>query len=426
MNHYYYECFSCKSKFSKQQIENDLHYLCPKCGKAEKNKPLVGVLKIIYNYNSVSEEIKKSDFLNLTPGEFWLYPQLWPLEYSLNNHSVSIKGITEQQLNSIKTISSPLIKTNYHGNDLLVFDDTRNPTLSFKDRASGLVALKAIQLRVKEISAASTGNAGSSLAGICARLGIKSHIFVPEKIPLGKRIQIQSFGANLYLVKGDYDQAFDLCLEISQAKGWYNRNTAYNPLTIEGKKSAAYDMFISLNGSLPDFIFVPVGDGVIISGIYKGLWELKQLGWINEFPKLIAVQASGSNALVRYIKQKKFVYKTTHTIADSIHAGAPRNLFMAADAVTKTNGFAVSVTDFEIIDAQKKSAGEFGLLIEPAAAASFAGYLKLLKTEIVSPKSRSLLMFTGNGLKDQQSLATWNDEPKSYSQDEWKRILKVK
>jgi len=106
MNHYYYECFSCKSKFSKQQIENDLHYLCPKCGKAEKNKPLVGVLKIIYNYNSVSEEIKKSDFLNLTPGEFWLYPQLWPLEYSLNNHSVSIKGITEQQLNSIKTISS--------------------------------------------------------------------------------------------------------------------------------------------------------------------------------------------------------------------------------------------------------------------------------------------------------------------------------
>jgi len=378
MNHYYYECFSCKSKFSKQQIENDLHYLCPKCGKAEKNKPLVGVLKIIYNYNSVSEEIKKSDFLNLTPGEFWLYPQLWPLEYSLNNHSVSIKGITEQQLNSIKTISSPLIKTKYHGNDLLVFDDTRNPTLSFKDRASGLVALKAIQLRVKEISAASTGNAGSSLAGICARLGIKSHIFVPEKIPLGKRIQIQSFGANLYLVKGDYDQAFDLCLEISQAKGWYNRNTAYNPLTIEGKKSAAYDMFISLNGSLPDFIFVPVGDGVIISGIYKGLWELKQLGWINEFPKLIAVQASGSNALVRYIKQKKFVYKTTHTIADSIHAGAPRNLFMAADAVTKTNGFAVSVTDFEIIDAQKKSAGEFGLLIEPAAAASFAGYLKKL------------------------------------------------
>jgi len=215
-------------------------------------------------------------------------------------------------------------------------------------------------------------------------------------------------------------------LEISEAKGWYNRNTAYNPLTIEGKKSAAYDIFISLKGNLPDNIFVSVGDGVIISGIYKGLWELKQLGWITKLPRLIAVQASGSNALIRYIKQKKFIYKPSRTIADSIHAGAPRNLYMAADAVTKTNGLAVSVTDSEIIASQKKSAREFGLLIEPAAATSFAGYLKLIKLKTISPKSKSLLMFTGNGLKDQQTLTTWNDEPKSYSPGEWKQILKVK
>jgi len=426
MNQYYYECFTCKSKFSKQQIENNLLYLCPKCGKAEKNKPLIGVLKLRYNYNSISEEIKKNDFLNSTTGKFWFYPQLWPLDYTLKTDSISIKGITESQLDSIKIVSSPLVKVNHDKNELLIFDDTRNPTLSYKDRASGLVGLKAIQLGIKEISTASTGNAGSSLAGICARLGIKSHIFVPEKIPLGKRIQIQSFGANIYLVKGDYDQAFDLCLEISKAKGWYNRNTAYNPLTIEGKKSAAYDMFISLKGNLPDYIFIPVGDGVIISGIYKGIWELKQLGWIKEIPKLIAVQAEGSNALVRYTEKKKFVFKSAHTIADSIHAGAPRNLYMAADAVTQSNGLAISITDSEIIAAQKKSAREFGLLIEPAAAASFAGYLKLAKSKTISPKSKSLLMFTGNGLKDQQTLTTWNYQPKSYSQDEWKRILKIK
>ena len=185
-------------------------------------------------------------------------------------------------------------------------------------------------------------------------------------------------------------------------------------------------MFISLKGKMPDYIFVSVGDGVIISGIYKGLWELKQLGWINKIPKLIAVQASGSDALVRYMKTKKFIYKPAHTIADSIHAGAPRNLFMAADAVTNTNGLAVSVTDSEIIDAQRKSAKEFGILIEPAAAASFAGYLKLVRTKSISPKAKSLLMFTGNGLKDQQSLTTWNEEPKSLSPNEWKQILKVK
>lgn len=425
MNQYYYECFSCKSQFTKQQIEDNLLYLCPKCGKAEKNKPLVGVLRIIYDYNSIRKVIKKNDFLNLTPGEFWHYPQLLPLDYSIKKNSIVIKGITESQFDNIKTVSSPLLKIQHDKNELLIFDDTRNPTLSYKDRASALVALKALQLEINEISAASTGNAGSSLAGICARLGIKSHIFVPEKIPLGKRIQIQSFGASIYLVKGDYDQAFDLCLEISKAKGWYNRNTAFNPLTIEGKKSSAYDMFISLKGKLPDYIFVSVGDGVIISGIYKGLWELKQLGWIKELPKLIAVQASGSNALIRFIKQKKFVYKPAHTIADSIHAGAPRNLYMAADAVTKSNGLAVSVTDSEIIEAQRKSAKEFGMLIEPAAAASFAGYLKLVRAKTISPKAKSILMFTGNGLKDQQTLTTWNEEPKSFSPNEWKQILKV-
>jgi threonine synthase len=205
MNHYYYECFTCKSKFTKQLIEDDLHYLCPKCGKAEKNKPLVGILKIIYDYDSIHKKIKRKDFLHLTPGKFWRYPQLWPLDYSLKGGSVSIRGINDAQLNNIATIASPLIKTNYKNHELLLFDDTRNPTLSYKDRASGLVALKALQLGIKEICTASTGNAGSSLAGICARLGIKSHIFVPEKIPLGKRIQIQSFGANIYLVKGDYD-----------------------------------------------------------------------------------------------------------------------------------------------------------------------------------------------------------------------------
>ena len=426
MNQYYYECFSCKSQFTKKQIENELLYLCPNCGTAEKSKPLVGVLKIIYDYKSIIKEIDNKNFLKLAPGKLWLYPQLWPLEYSSKGGSVSITGISESQLNNIKTVSSPLYKIKYDKNELLIFDDTRNPTLSYKDRASGLVALKALQLGIKEISAASTGNAGSSLAGICARLGIKSHIFVPEKIPLGKRIQIQAFGANIYLVKGDYDQAFDLCLEISKAKGWYNRNTAFNPLTIEGKKSAAYDMFISLKGKLPDYIFVSVGDGVIISGIYKGLWELKQLGWIKELPKLIAVQASGSDALVRYMKTKKFIYKPAQTIADSIHAGAPRNLYMAADAVTKTNGLAVSVTDSEILDSQRKSAKKLGLLVEPAAAASFAGYLKLIRTKSISPKAKSLLMFTGNGLKDQQSITTWNEEPKSFPPNEWKQILKVK
>ncbi|NIM11685.1 MAG: pyridoxal-phosphate dependent enzyme [Candidatus Aminicenantes bacterium] len=293
---------------------------------------------------------------------------------------------------------------------ILVFDDTRNPTLSYKDRASIIVALKAVQMGINEIAAASTGNAGSSLAGICARLGLNAHLFVPKTIPTAKRLQIQSFGAQIYTVQGDYDRAFDLSLEISKNKGWYNRNTAYNPLTVEGKKSAAYDIFIASRGNVPDIIFVPVGDGVILSGMFKGFWELHQLGWIEKLPRLIAVQAEGSNALVRYLDTGRFEYRTAATIADSICAGAPRNLYMAVYAVKESGGEAISVPDDEILQAQKLLALQTGILVEPAAAASMAGFQKVKSKETIS-NSRVLLMLTGNGLKDTKALEKWNPVP---------------
>ena len=248
--------------------------------------------------------------------------------------------------------------------NLWVMDETRNPTLSYKDRASSLVVLKAIEMGINEIATASTGNAGSSLAGICKRLGLKARIYVPKNIPDAKRKQIEDYGAKLEIVDGDYDKAFDVCLEDSKKNNWYNRNTAYNPLTIEGKKSAAYDIFISTKGNIPDVIFIPVGDGVIISGIYKGFKELLTLDWIDKLPKLIAVQSTGSDALVRYLETGKFEFKPANTIADSISAGAPRNLYMAADAVKESNGFAIAVTDEEILSAQKEFKKETGIFCE--------------------------------------------------------------
>jgi len=415
MTSYFYKCFNCGKELPSKQVEENFFYLCPTCGKAEKNQPLTGVLKVEYDYAELKKKLSREKLLMLPAGQFWLYPELWPINF--------VKGILDiNHLDRIRLVSNPYFELNFSGKSFSVFDDTRNPTLSFKDRASSLVAVKAIELEIKEIAAASTGNAGSSLAGICSRLGIKSHIFVPENIPSAKRIQIQAFGANIYLVKGDYDEAFDLCLEISSVKKWYNRNTAYNPLTIEGKKSAAYDIFISTKGNIPDIIFVPVGDGVIISGIYKGFWELLQLGWIDKLPRLIGVQSQGSNALVRYLSSKKFEYKPAHTIADSISAGAPRNLFMAADPVIQTNGEAIEVTDEEIINAQKIVAQNFGFLIEPSSAASFAGYSKYLEMNKLNTQ-KVLLMFTANGLKDLNSLGKWNESPSIKSAEEWKSIL---
>lgn len=410
MNSYFYKCFDCGNKFSSKQIEENFIYLCPSCGKAERNKPLKGVLTVEYDYKLLRKKLSRKIFLNLSPGKFWQYKLLLPLNKYPSNKILSLLELN----------TSPVLSYKVNGKELLFFDDTRNPTLSYKDRASSLVALKALELGLSEISAASTGNAGSSLAGICARLGIKSHVFVPLSIPDAKRIQIQSFGANIYLIDGSYDDAFDLCLEISAAKNIYNRNTAYNPFTIEGKKSAAFDLFIQLKGKLPDFIFVPVGDGVIISGLFKGFYDLMKLGWIKKYPRLIGVQSNGSDALVRYIKTGKFEFRKALTIADSICAAAPRNLYMAASAIHLTDGRALSVSDKEIILAQSYLSQSTGLFVEPASAASYAGYKKFISQYDDLPDKNVLLMMTGNGLKDINAVINNTLKPKILSADQIK------
>jgi threonine synthase len=395
LKNYKYKCFKCGNIYSPEQIEKGMLFLCPECGKAEKNKPLEGVLTVEYDYDSLKKKLSRDKFLKLSPGKFWLYPELWPL---------NLDNFTDDQLNKLALPADQLFKYKIEGRELWIQDETRNPTLSYKDRASGLVALKAIELNIKEISAASTGNAGSSLAGICARLGLQSIIYVPKNIPDEKRIQIEAYGAKLKIIDGDYDKAFDVCLEDSKKNNLYNRNTAYNPLTIEGKKSAAYDIFISSKGNIPDVIFVPVGDGVILSGIYKGFRELLALGWIDSHPKLIAVQSTGNDALVRYLNTGSFEYKPPNTIADSISAGAPRNLYMAADAVKESNGFAIALSDDEILSAQKEFIKQTGILCEPSCASVYAAYKNLLAENELKNDDNALLLITGNGLKDVATL----------------------
>ncbi len=413
---YFYKCFDCGKEFSSKQIEENFIYLCPVCGKAERNKPLKGVLTIEYDYKLLKKKLSKEKFLKLTPGKLWQYKSLLPLK----------KYPSNKILARLELCNSPILNYKIDGKELLLFDDTRNPTLSYKDRASSLIALKALELGISEISAASTGNAGSSLAGICARLGIKSHIFVPSTIPDAKRIQIQSFGAFIYLVDGSYDDAFDLCLEISSAKNIYNRNTAYNPLTIEGKKSAAFDMFIQLKGNLPDYIFVPVGDGVIISGLFKGFYDLKKLGWIKKYPRLIGVQAKGSDAIVRYLEKGEFVFRSASTVADSICAAAPRNLYMAAAAIRLTNGEALRVSDNDILEAQKIISSELGILVEPSCAVTYAAHKEYVQNNQISVKSNVMLMMTGNGLKDTSAMLKLNLKPKIYSSEQLRKLFRVK
>ena len=425
MKHYHYKCNDCSKTFSAETIElhpDGFQYLCPACGKSEKNTPLQGVLRYEYDLDHVKRYLHKDHFLSMMPGKFGNFASYLPLQVSHDDLPI-IEGISEELLERVSLGGIGIQQFRWKDRTVYIQDETRNPTLSFKDRATIITAVKALQLGITEISAASTGNAGSSLAGICARLGMKAQIFVPERIPDAKRIQIQSFGANIYLVQGSYDDAFDASMEIAAKKRWFSRNTAHNPLTIEGKKWGAFDMYLSSGGALPDKILVPVGDGVIIAGLYKGFSDLKKLGWIDFIPALIAVQAKGSNALARYLEKGTFEYQPANTIADSISAGAPSNLYMAAEAVRVSGGRAVVCDDTAILDAQKMMAQQFGILAEPSCAVAFAGYLQLTDEGYFTQKEKTLLLITGNGLKDVSVLSKWNEKPPCRTGKEWFELI---
>jgi threonine synthase len=267
------------------------------------------------------------------------------------------------------------------------------------------------------IVTASTGNAGSSLAGICASQRQKAIVLVPVSAPVAKLTQIIMYGATIIPVKGTYDDAFELSLKATEHFGWYNRNTAYNPLTIEGKKTVSFEIFDQLQESIPDRIFVPVGDGVIISGVYKGFEDLLKLGIIDKIPTIVAVQSSGSDNLIRNLNNENFEVKLSHTLADSISVDYPRNFYMAQNFLKKHKGEWITVSDEEIIHASKTLAATTGLFAEPAAAAAFAGMQKYNTENKIPEASKNVVLLTGSGLKDIKSLEATSKIPEAIEPD---------
>ncbi|MFN2166315.1 MAG: threonine synthase, partial [Anaerolineae bacterium] len=288
---------------------------------------------------------------------------------------------------------------------LYLKDDGRNPTASFKDRASAIAVAKASELGRDLITAASTGNAASSLAGLSASVGVATVIFVPETTPKPKVAQLLIFGARVIMVKGTYDQAFDLCLAATEEYGWYNRNTAYNPYLSEGKKTAALEVCEQLSWEAPDAMLVPVGDGCIIGGIWKGLNDLLELGLIQRMPRIIGVQAEGSAALYNAWSQGSWEVEPVQptTLADSISVGQPRDALKALRAVYESDGRYVTVSDEEILDAMRLLARGAGVFGEPAGVTAFAGLHKLVRQGEIAPDERVVILITGNGLKDVES-----------------------
>jgi threonine synthase len=298
-----------------------------------------------------------------------------------------------------------------------VKDEGRNPTASLKDRSSALVCVKAKELGVKTISTASSGNAAAATSAMASDLGLSCVIFVPESAPKPKIIQNLVYGSKVYLVKGDYDKAVATCKSAAAKNGWYNRSTGFNQFTVDGKKTVSFEVceeFASIlshsterfNGQFaaPDVMVVPCGVGNILSGIHKGLVELLGTGLISKLPRLIAVQAEGSNSLYECWRDnaepQEIKAMIPFTCVDSLSTGYPNDSIRAIRAVKETNGAFIEVTDDQILAALPEMAKKSGVYAEPAGASAWAGLKIAAEKGMIGDGESVVVVSTGNGLKD--------------------------
>jgi len=406
------KCTLCDAEYGVDEAE----YVCPKHRDD-------GILDVVYDYDAIRRHLTPGKLAGDSTPSMWRYLPLLPVNPReagelLQNTVLCTVGWTP-------LYPAPRLAARLGLKYLWVKDDGRQPTASFKDRASAIAVVKTRALGYEIVTTASTGNAAAALSGLCAAVDQPNVIFVPRTAPQAKVAQLLAYGSTVLLVDGTYDQAFDLCLEAARAFGWYNRNTGYNPYMSEGKKTAAYEICEQLgriansgfgirdlgpgsgirNGFLaPDVIFVPVGDGCIIGGVHKGLRDLAALDWIDRMPRLIGVQATGSSPLVdaweRDLEGWEMEPVEAHSIADSIVAGLPRDRIKALRAVRETNGAFIRVDDAEILAAIPALARGCGVFAEPAAAAAYAGLVKAVEQGLVGSDERVVVLSTGSGLKD--------------------------
>ena len=379
------KCLICGEEYSPDEVE----YVCPKHGNE-------GILDVRYDYELIGQNFSQNQLRQSQDDTIWRYKPLLPV-----NPAAPVPPL---KVGWTPLYETPRLAAGLGLKHVWIKDDGRQPTASFKDRASAVAVVKAQEKGAKIVTTASTGNAAAALSGLSASVRQANVIFVPESAPPAKIAQLLVFGSTVLLVKGTYDDAFELCLEAAAEYGWYNRNTAYNPYMTEGKKTASYEICEQLNWQAPDVIFVSVGDGCIIGGLHKGLKDLLALGWIEQMPRLIGVQAEGSSFMFQAWESGEDVLTKApidaQTVADSISAGLPRDRLKAMAAVKETDGAYISVTDEEILAAIPAMARGSGVFGEPAGATAYAGLVKAVDKGLVLASDRIVVLNTGNGLKD--------------------------
>ncbi|PWH12103.1 MAG: threonine synthase [Anaerolineae bacterium] len=395
-----YHCSLC----NKEYLPGQVTYTCS-CG---------GNLDVVLDYDALKKKYQPDDLLCRDDSSLWRYLPLLPVTFppAAEQTPLHLAGGTP-------ILSLPRLAAELGLKQLWLKDESRNPTASFKDRASAIVVARAIEIKAEIVVTASTGNAGAALAGMAAAVGQKAVIFAPKSAPPAKIAQLLVFGAKVLLVDGTYDDAFDLSIKAAEEFGWYCRNTGYNPFTAEGKKTAAYEIWEGLRKQVELglsyklgkdttplthsrlTIFVSVGDGNIISGLHKGFKDLRALGWLEQLPRIVGVQADGSAAIAHafHAGTETIVPVQAATLADSISVDLPRDGVRAVRAARETGGTYITVSDAQILQAIA-ILGRYGIFAEPAGATALAGLMAARTSGWLEADAPVLVLNTGSGLKD--------------------------
>lgn len=387
---YHLRCFNCHTEY----VEDQTNYRCETCG---------GPIEVSFELS------RRKIPWKARPLSLWKYRELLPIH---DDRFITTLNEGGTGLHHCFRLGKKIgLKKLY------VKNEGENPTGSFKDRGMTVALSKALEFHKRRVVCASTGNTAASLAAYSARAGLQCIVLVPKgKIAQGKMLQVVMHGARIFQVEGDFDQAMDMVLTLIESRRSFYLMNSLNPFRLEGQKTLAFEVHDQL-GETPDAVVLPVGNGGNISAIWKGFGEFKMLGLAKALPRMIGVQAEGAAPIARAVKTKKdTIVPVTNpqTIATAIRIGSPVNWPKVLRAIRESKGTAMTVSDKEILDAQRALASEEGIFVEPASAASIAGLKSAVHSGSIDRSDLVVCVTTGHGLKD-PSIADRIPRPESYT-----------
>jgi len=384
-------CISCGAEYP----DDEIIYTCNQCGS---------ILEVV-----CQPDVSK-DVFRCRKSTMWKYKEFMPVDPS--------------RIVSLDEGGTPFCKCDKLGKELgvelYVKVEGSNPTGSFKDRGMSVGITKAIELGVDTVGCASTGNTSASLAAYAARAGLKCVVLLPAgKVALGKLAQAMFHGAQVLSVRGNFDQALEAITQLALQGQLYLLNSI-NPYRLEGQKSIGFEIVDDLGWKSPDRIILPVGNAGNISAIWKGITEFQKAGFIDDLPRMTGIQAEGAAPIARAVREKHddiVPVENPETVATAIRIGAPVSAKKAIRAIYESDGLAETVTDEEILSAQKLLAQTEGIGVEPASAASIAGLKKLVDSGKIDKGEQIVCVVTGHVLKDPNIAINACEEPVEVDAD---------